>query len=438
MTKLCGLTVLVLALCSQMLSAQQVEQKMSLEEIFALARNGSSELRAYATGVDLAQARVAEARAERLPEAHVDLSVAYNGNGLITDRDFGSSMKAHIPHFGNALSLEVIQPIYTGGAISSGIRLAEVARDMAVEQKLQGESGVKLMLIEDYLQIYRLMGTEKVIESNIDLARSLIANTRQRAEQGTVLRNDVTRHELQLETLLLNLTQVRGARSVANHRLCTNMGVDANVVMVVPDTAVINNEVQVLNEEQWQQMASEGSHALRQSALAVQLGQQQERLARAERLPKVSLVAADNFTGPITIEIPAINKNFNYWYVGLGVSYNIASLYKSNKKIERARIDTRLASERLAVQREQTANAVQAGYIDLLTAMQRVQTQQKSVELACQNYKVTLDRYENSLALLTDMIDAQNVKLSAEIGLVEARIEVLMRYYALKHISGAI
>lgn len=44
-----------------------------------------------------------------------------------------------------------------------------------------------------------------------------------------------------------------------------------------------------------------------------------------------------------------------------------------------------------------------------------LRTQQKSVELAQQNYQVVSNRYNNQLALITDMIDASNIKLNAEL-----------------------
>lgn len=58
-----------------------------------------------------------------------------------------------------------------------------------------------------------------------------------------------------------------------------------------------------------------------------------------------------------------------------------------------------------------------------------------SVELADQNYNVTSNRYKNDLALLTDMLDASNMKLSADLGLVNARINLIYSYYKMKYIT---
>ena len=57
------------------------------------------------------------------------------------------------------------------------------------------------------------------------------------------------------------------------------------------------------------------------------------------------------------------------------------------------------------------------------------------MELADENYSVVRNRYANDLALLTDMLDASNTKLSAEMALVNARIQMLYNYYKLKYLT---
>jgi transposase len=55
--------------------------------------------------------------------------------------------------------------------------------------------------------------------------------------------------------------------------------------------------------------------------------------------------AGDKLEGPITIEVPPINKNLNYWYVGVGVKYNIASLYKATREERQACLGRQIANE---------------------------------------------------------------------------------------------
>lgn len=88
--------------------------------------------------------------------------------------------------------------------------------------------------------------------------------------------------------------------------------------------------------------------------------------------------------------------------------------------------------------REGVENSVQANYTNILTSYTEIKTQQKQVELANQNYSVVQNRYQNDLALLTDMVDASNMKLSAEMALVNARINMLYNFYKLKYVTNTL
>lgn len=60
----------------------------------------------------------------------------------------------------------------------------------------------------------------------------------------------------------------------------------------------------------------------------------------------------------------------------------------------------------------------------------------RASELATENYGVIENRYLNDLALITDMLDASNAKLSAELDVANARINVLFNYYRLMKAAG--
>ena len=133
--------------------------------------------------------------------------------------------------------------------------------------------------------------------------------------------------------------------------------------------------------------------------------------------------------------MPVLNKNINYWFAGIGVSCDLSALYKGNKKIRQRKASLRQSRELFSETAEHTADAVKSAFVDYTTAKSELATQMKSVELADERYKVTENRYNNGLALLTDMLDASNSKLAAELSLVDANINIIYHYYKLKFLS---
>ena len=111
-----------------------------------------------------------------------------------------------------------------------------------------------------------------------------------------------------------------------------------------------------------------------------------------------------------SVEVPPINRNLSYWYVGIGVSYNISSLYKSNKSLSKSRAATQTALDQLEAARENVSLGVRADYVRYMEAYEELKTQQKSVELAEKNYRTTSTRYSEGMTLITDMLDAANSK----------------------------
>lgn len=122
----------------------------------------------------------------------------------------------------------------------------------------------------------------------------------------------------------------------------------------------------------------------------------------------------------------------------VGVKYSLSSLFKSNKRIKQAAVETRQTKEAHAVQAEQLNNNVQAAYVQYQQTYVELETQRKSVELAQQNYDVMNARYLSQLALVTDMVDASNLKLNAELSEVDARINIVYAYYRMKYVAGEI
>ena len=386
---------------------------MSISQLFEKIEDNNKELRTSKTGVEAANLGIESAKSKRLPDLDASLSFSYIGNALLTDRNFSNVHGLKSPHVGNNFALLAQQVVYAGGAINAGIKLAELG-------KLQAEVGIKLtrqqarfIALGQYLDLYKIDNRIRVYEKNIELTRQLIDDIKEKQKQGMALKNDITRYELQMESLKLGLTALHNNRSILNHQLCNTLDIDAGK-QIIPDATIADKNYAKDGEAYWQSASLVSSPLMEQSNNAIR------------------------FDGPILFELPPVDKNLNVWYVGVGVKYSLSSLFKSNKRIKQAAVETRQAKEAHAVQAEQLNNRVQAAYVQYQQTYVELETQKKSVELAQQNYEVMNARYLSQLALVTDMVDASNLKLNAELSEVDARINIVYAYYRMKYIAGEI
>ena len=427
------LFVVARVLCAQ----AQEPLRMTLQQLFATAESHNASIQSFQTAVEEAEDGIEAARVAWRPDIEATAAVSYMGNVKIWDRPLKNKFTAETPHFGNNFALMARQTVYSGGAITSSIRLARLGREMAEVEAEENRQRVRFLLTGHYLQLHNLRNQEEVFDQNIALTETLIHQTRKRMEQGVALQNDLTRHELQLENLRLGRARVQDAQRIISHQLATTLGLDS-AVTILPQEDFTAMECPQEGEPLWQQLAAANHTGLQKAALGTRMAEQKVQLERSERLPKVALVAEDHFDGPVTFEIPTLDKNINYWYVGVGVSYNFSSLWKNSKRLRQARTAVRHSQDRQREATEGVENAIQAAYTNYLTSFTELETQQKSVELAAQNYRIIQNRYDNGLALITDMVDAANVKLDAELALVSARINVIYNYYQLKYLSNTL
>lgn len=441
-------------ICAQ----ERAVQVVTLTTLYDLADRQSQKVRVSEVALRAADEGVAAAKSALLPSVDLSLQGSYTGNAFMLSRGFSSSGmtdyivpgvgtvpvangKQDTPHWGNSFTAQVSQVVYAGGAIRSGIRMAELGKEMAELDVEKNRQEVRFLLTGYYLDLCKLDNQMEVVRQNIALTQKEIEQMKARRGEGTVLQNDITRYEFQLQSLELTLTKLKDASTVINHQLVTTLHLPEQTV-IVPDKNELDTEINALSaiaaQETWQQTAADNNLGIRQATVATNLAEQKVKQVKAESLPSVAVVAENQLYGPYTQDLIPKDCNVNVWFVGIGVKFSIGSLWKNKHNIRKARIEHRQSQEALALAHEEVENGVQANYTNLLTSYTEVKTQQKQVELANQNYSVVQNRYQNELALLTDMVDASNMKLSAEMALVNARIGMLYNFYKLKYVTNTL
>lgn len=429
--------LLIVVLCAMPHIGWAQQRLMTLDEAFSLAEQNSVAIDASRLALTEAEQAIVEAKTGRLPDIELKASASYLGNGTLTDRNFKNATNIKMPHFGNNFAVEAAQLIYGGGVVSNAVAMTELKREMANINLDDTRSRVRLLLTGFMLDLHKMQSILEVYDRNIALQEELIADTKARSREGIALSNDVTRQELRLQQMLLQRKEVENTARILSSDLATTIGIDPTTE-IIPDKASLDITLSATDESYWQSLAEEHNANLKRSELAVAMSERGEKLAKAERRPNIALVAANHFDGPITIEVPVIDKNFNYWYVGVGVSFKLSSLYKANRTIQRQATATERSRRELDDTRQRTSMAIHADYIRYEEAYFAEETNRKSVELAESNYRVVEQRYQNDIALITDMVDAANQLLEAELQLSISRINILMRYYQLMATVGTL
>lgn len=408
--------------------------QLTLTDVFTRIENENRTMAMLRTAQEAAEQGIRSAKDARYPEINAEVNVSYIGDSFLTDRDFSNYTKAPSPHFGNGFTLEAQQVVYAGGAVNAAVKMAEHEGRMSEAVISQSRQGLRLMAAGEYLDLFRTDNSIKVYEKNIALTTKLIEEINAKREHGLALAADVTRYELRLEMLKLDLVRLRNTREIMNYRLVNSLGLSEGTV--VSSALADDEDLRDRSRQHWQEIAADSSPEMKVSGINADMALTRQKLVRSERLPKIAVVAYENFNGPITFEIPPIDKNLNIWYVGLGIRYNFSSLYKSGHKLKQAEIAVRQAEQAKDVTEENLRNNVQKAYADYMQSYVELETSEKSLQLADENYGRVHDRYMEQLVLVTDMLDAFNMKLEAELDVSAANAGIQYRLCCLRHAAG--
>lgn len=410
--------------------------QLTLTDVFTRIENENRTMAMLRTTQEAAEQGIRSAKDARYPEINAEVNVSYIGDSFLTDRDFSNYTKAPSPHFGNGFTLEAQQVVYAGGAVNAAVKMAEHEGRMSEAVISQSRQGLRLMAAGEYLDLFRTDNSIKVYEKNIALTTKLIEEINAKREHGLALAADVTRYELRLEMLKLDLVRLRNTREIMNYRLVNSLGLPEGTV--VSSALADGEDLRDRSRQHWQEIAADSSPEMKVSGINADMALTRQKLVRSERLPKIAVVAYENFNGPITFEIPPIDKNLNIWYVGLGIRYNFSSLYKSGHKLKQAEIAVRQAEQAKDVTEENLRNNVQKAYADYMQSYVELETSEKSLQLADENYGRVHDRYMEQLVLVTDMLDAFNMKLEAELDVSAANAGIQYRLCCLRYAAGVL
>lgn len=408
--------------------------QLTLTDVFTRIENENRTMAMLRTAQEAAEQGIRSAKDARYPEINAEVNVSYIGDSFLTDRDFSNYTKAPSPHFGNGFTLEAQQVVYAGGAVNAAVKMAEHEGRMSEAVISQSRQGLRLMVAGEYLDLFRTDNSIKVYEKNIALTTKLIEEINAKREHGLALAADVTRYELRLEMLKLDLVRLRNTREIMNYRLVNSLGLPEGTV--ISSALADEEDMRDRSRQHWQEIAADSSPEMKVSGINADMALTRQKLVRSERLPKIAVVAYENFNGPITFEIPPIDKNLNIWYVGLGIRYNFSSLYKSGHKLKQAEIAVRQAEQAKDVTEENLRNNVQKAYADYMQSYVELETSEKSLQLADENYERVHDRYMEQLVLVTDMLDAFNMKLEAELDVSAANAGIQYRLCCLRYAAG--
>jgi len=426
--------IIIVFLFSCITASAQENKILTLNEAIELGIKNSKQLRLSQARIDEAVAATKQATEARLPDASISGSylrltephISIKGAGSDTTGGFAA------PPITQALygSANVSLPIYAGSKIKYGIESAKYLEQATRLDAEQDKEAVMLNTIAAYINLYKANVAVDVVQKNIVQSRLQDSNFSSLEKNGLLPRNDLLRSQLQTSNFELALVDAESAVKLATVNMNILLGLPETTMLLV-DSSSITNPLELKTIEEYEQLASVNRNDVRSLNYQQKSADAAIKVAKGDYYPSVALTG-----GYIAADIPDFLTVTNAVTLGVGVKYDIGSLWKTKSKVQQAQAREQQVQASRDILTDNIHRSINQAYESYLSDTKKIEVNAKAVEQANENYRISKNKYDNSLLLLTDLLDANLQQLRANLQLKTSRADAVLDYYTLQQTAG--
>lgn len=416
------ITMIFAALCMAAYTQGQEALHLSLAECRQLALERNENLKQSDNKLRQAELDKAIAFSNYLPKFDASVSGTYMFPNMEMN---GMEMELHGMYFAGIM---VTQPIYTGGKIMAGNKLAKIGKETASETVRKTRMQVIADADNAYWSLIAVNWKVRMLEAYQAQMNALYQQTEVSVNAGMATTNDLLRITAKRSEIDYQLQKAKNGENLCRLSLCNVLGCALDTEITPVDTVIHISAPQDLDES----IALRPELRLLQSQ--VDAAKEQIKVTRADILPSVALMGSYMFYGNEKIKgytqdaagnnVPFTNKiDDNFGMVALTVNVplfhwgeGLKKIRKAKYELHNAQLDLQKNTRLLSIEARQAVQNVTDGYNMVETA--RLGDQQGQ-----ENLRVMTEQYQNGLCTLTDLLDAQTQWQQAQSNLIEAQTQ---------------
>ncbi|MDD8013860.1 MAG: TolC family protein, partial [Acidobacteriota bacterium] len=301
--------------------------------------------------------------------------------------------------------LNAIQPIFAGGRIVNGNRLASLGVEAGGYKEQLARNEVLLSTEEQYWRVVALDQKLKTVIRYEDFLTRLLVKVEAAYQAGLTMKNDVLKVKLKLSELKVNRSKLQNGREISAMAFSQHIGVPYDPQLELEEALPDDGTPDSFKADHRAVLPSRPEYKL--LAAAVRSERLQSRLKLGEFLPQAGIGLAGIYMK--TDEAEGTTNGMIYGTISIPLSgwweaAHVMSGRKAREKIAQNNLTDH--SEALLIQMEKA-------WQDLNDAHKLLQLAQEAQAQAEENLKVNEDSYENGMSDVSDLLEAQAMKQQA-------------------------
>ena len=434
--------IFVLAFLTLGLTAQNADV-LTLDSCFALAKANNAQFKTNEIEIAKAQEVKKQVFTKYFPQVDARYLAYYAVNPIIKygvddiNDEFGEILKGIIEFLNNnagmdipeeidlmqkgqSISATAIQPIYAGGRVRNGNKLAQLGIEAAELKAQVSERDVLEDIESTYYLIIGLKSKVQTLETALTLIDSLDHVADVALKAGLVTKNDQLRVALERNKYQALQMQLNNGIVLASQLLCQEIGIEYPVNGLNLDDNLDNGNVFIKKE-------SFERPEIQLLQLQIDAENFYKKLSRGEALPQIGVGAMVSYGNMIksykgnAIFFASVQVPIMQWWE------TAHKIKEHNLKIEQYEIMQKDLTEKMSLQEKQAYN-------QMIEAEALLKSDKAALDMAQENYRVAELNYRAGISTITDVLEANALLLQAQNAIADRQISYVTarrRYYDL-------
>ena len=303
----------------------------------------------------------------------------------------------------NMASISVTQPIFAGGRIVNGNKLAKIGSEVSQQKKLMNTTEVLVKTENLYWSTIALQDKMITLTSYEKLLNRLLSDVSVSVKAGLAQRSDLLKVQLKLNEVEMNKLRLKNGIGLSKQALCQHIGIDYDSTFVL-----IHPEVPT----EFMQQSTTGDavkdrYEYQMLNKALEAEKLQKKMTLGEYLPQVAL-------GGIGFVNDVANKTSSNAMAFVSVSVPISDWWGGSHKLKESQFKIEQAANKLSETTELLNLQIQQAKNELNESRFQIKNSQASVDQSKENLKVVNDNYKAGVSSMSDLLEAQALYQDAQ------------------------
>ncbi len=329
-------------------------------------------------------------------------------------------------------SLTLIQPIYAGGKIRRGYKMAKIGSEMARLNLKLKKSDVILETDKAYWNLVSVREKVKMADIYVKMLKSVVRDLQNAFDLELVTKNDLLKAKVQLNKAELAKFKAENGFVLSRMALCQIIGRPINTEIIPSDTVVEVQQKAAASD--FKAKALQQRPELQLLSREVELKKQQEKFTNAGYMPQIGAGVSYGYTSKVK-ELIGSNTNFS---VQAKITVPIFHWNERRHKLTAAREQTAQKELELQQARDLISLQVQQVYFRLQEAGEQIRLADVTMKQAEENVAIARNSFTEGLISTSELLDAQALWQQAFSDLIDAKINYKLQEAAFQKAIGGL